>query len=1071
MNLVERVFGTHSDRELKLIYPIVNKIEKLRPQMQAMSDEELRDQTRKFKERLAKGETLDDILPEAFATVREAAKRTLNMEHYPVQLIGGIVLHQGRIAEMKTGEGKTLVSTCPAYLNALAGKGVQIVTVNDYLAKRDAEWMGQVHEFLGLKVGVVLNSMNTEERKAAYNCDITYVTNNELGFDYLRDNMAIYKEQMVLRDLDYCIIDEVDSVLIDEARTPLIISGQSGKSTKLYEVCDVLARQLVRGEESGEFNKLNAIMGEEITETGDFIVNEKDKVVNLTEEGVHKVEQFFHIENLADPENLEIQHNIILALRANYLMFRDKDYVVKDDEVLIVDEFTGRIMPGRRYSDGLHQAIEAKEHVKVKRESKTLATITFQNFFNKFRKKAGMTGTAQTEEKEFRNIYEMDVIVIPTNKPVIRKDLDDAVYKTKKEKFRAVVEEIVRAHEKGQPVLVGTITIETSEMLSQMLRRRGVPHKVLNAKFHELEAEIVAGAGVHGAVTIATNMAGRGTDIKLDDEARALGGLKIIGTERHESRRIDNQLRGRSGRQGDPGESRFYISLEDDLMRLFGSEKLMSMFNALGVPENEQIEHKMLSSAIEKAQKKIETNNYGIRENLLKYDEVSNEQREVIYAERMQVLNGENMRGVIMKMLTDIVEGAVDMSIGDEQSPEKWNFKELNELLLPIIPLKPVELNDEIRGMKKDQLKHALKEAATKLYEAKEAEFPDGEQIREVERVVLLKVIDNKWMSHIDDMEQLRQGIGLQAYGQRDPLVEYKMSAYEMFDDMTSAIREDTKAIFTETLGNPNSNVADLEKLAEIAHRHKIPLVVDSTFATPYLVRPIEHGADIVIHSATKFIGGHGTALGGVIIDSGKFDWKDSGKYPWISESNPSYHGVSFTEAVPQAAFAGYVRAVLLRDTGATLSPFHAFLLLQGLETLSLRVERHVENSLKIVNYLEAHPQVETVHHPSLESEPTHDLYEKYFPQGGGSVFTFDIKGDAETAQRFIDNLPIFSLLANVADVKSLVIHPATTTHSQCTPEELTEQGIRQNTIRLSVGIEKAEDLIAALETAFETIS
>ena len=792
MNLVERVFGTHSDRELKLIYPIVNKIEKLRPQMQAMSDAELRDQTRKFKERLAKGETLDDILPEAFATVREAAKRTLNMEHYPVQLIGGIVLHQGRIAEMKTGEGKTLVSTCPAYLNALAGKGVQIVTVNDYLAKRDAEWMGQVHEFLGLKVGVVLNSMNTEERKAAYNCDITYVTNNELGFDYLRDNMAIYKEQMVLRDLDYCIIDEVDSILIDEARTPLIISGQSGKSTKLYEVCDVLARQLVRGEESGEFNKLNAIMGEEITETGDFIVNEKDKVVNLTEEGVHKVEQFFHIENLADPENLEIQHNIILALRANYLMFRDKDYVVKDDEVLIVDEFTGRIMPGRRYSDGLHQAIEAKEHVKVKRESKTLATITFQNFFNKFRKKAGMTGTALTEEKEFRNIYEMDVIVIPTNKPVIRKDLDDAVYKTKKEKFRAVVEEIVRAHEKGQPVLVGTITIETSEMLSQMLRRRGVPHKVLNAKFHELEAEIVAGAGVHGAVTIATNMAGRGTDIKLDDEARALGGLKIIGTERHESRRIDNQLRGRSGRQGDPGESRFYISLEDDLMRLFGSEKLMSMFNALGVPENEQIEHKMLSSAIEKAQKKIETNNYGIRENLLKYDEVSNEQREVIYAERMQVLNGENMRGVIMKMLTDIVEGAVDMSIGDEQSPEKWNFKELNELLLPIIPLKPVELNDEIRGMKKDQLKHALKEAATKLYEAKEAEFPDGEQIREVERVVLLKVIDNKWMSHIDDMEQLRQGIGLQAYGQRDPLVEYKMSAYEMFDDMTSAIREDT---------------------------------------------------------------------------------------------------------------------------------------------------------------------------------------------------------------------------------------------------------------------------------------
>ena len=795
MNLVEKVFGTHSERELKLIYPIIDKIEKLRPEMQKMSDEELKDQTRKFKERLAAGETLDDLLPEAFATVREAAKRTLKMEHYPVQLIGGIVLHQGRIAEMKTGGGKTLVSTCPAYLNALSGKGVQIVTVNDYLAKRDAEWMGQVHEFLGLKVGVVLNSMTSEERKAAYNCDITYVTNNELGFDYLRDNMAIYKEQMVLRDLDYCIIDEVDSVLIDEARTPLIISGQSGKSTKLYEVCDVLARQLTRGEESGEFNKFNAIMGEEIEEIGDFIVNEKDKVVNLTAEGVKKVEQFFHIENLADPENLEIQHNIILALRANYMMFRDKDYVVKDDEVLIVDEFTGRIMPGRRYSDGLHQAIEAKEHVNVRRESRTLATITFQNFFNKFRKKAGMTGTAQTEEREFRNIYGMDVIVIPTNRPVVRKDLEDAVYKTKKEKFHAVVEEIVKAHEKGQPVLVGTITIETSEMLSHMLKKRGVPHKVLNAKFHELEAEIVAEAGVHGAVTIATNMAGRGTDIKLDDESKALGGLKIIGTERHESRRIDNQLRGRSGRQGDPGESRFYLSLEDDLMRLFGSDKLMSMFNALGVPENEQIEHKMLSTAIEKAQKKIETNNYGIRENLLKYDEVMNEQREVIYAERLQVLNGENMRDVIMKMLNDIVEGAVDMSIGDEQSADKWNFKELNELILPIIPLKPLELNDEIRHMKKDELKHALKEKATKFYEAKEAEFPDAEQIREIERVVLLKVIDNKWMSHIDDMDQLRQGIGLQAYGQRDPLVEYKMSGYEMFEDMSSAIREDTVRI------------------------------------------------------------------------------------------------------------------------------------------------------------------------------------------------------------------------------------------------------------------------------------
>ncbi len=796
MNLIEKMFGTHSERELKMIYPIVSKIEAMRPDMMALSDEQLRDRTRVFKERLAGGETLDDILPEAFATVREAARRTLNMEHYPVQLIGGIVLHQGRIAEMKTGEGKTLVSTAPAYLNALAGKGVHIVTVNDYLAKRDAEWMGSVHEFLGLTVGVVLNSMSSEERKKAYACDITYVTNNELGFDYLRDNMAIYKEQMVLRELDYAIIDEVDSVLIDEARTPLIISGQSGKSTKLYEVCDILARQLERGEASGEFTKMNAIMGEDITETGDYVVNEKDKVVNLTEAGVKKVEDFFHIENLADPENLEIQHNIILALRANNLMFRDKDYVVKDDEVLIVDEFTGRIMPGRRYSDGLHQAIEAKEHVNVRRESKTLATITFQNFFNKFRKKAGMTGTALTEEKEFRNTYGMDAIEIPTNKPIARVDLNDVVYKTKKEKFAAVVEDVVQAYEKGQPVLVGTITIETSELLSKMLKRKGIPHKVLNAKFHELEAEIVAEAGVHKAVTIATNMAGRGTDIKLDEKSKELGGLKIIGTERHESRRIDNQLRGRSGRQGDPGESRFYISLEDDLMRLFGSERLMDMFNALGVPEGEQIEHKMLSNAIEKAQKKIENNNYGIRENLLKYDEVANEQREVIYAERRKVLDGDNMRDVILKMVTDIVEHAVDMAIPDDASADTWEIKELNDLLLPIIPLEPVVLTDEQKNsMKKNELKHTLKEAAIKLYEAKEAQFPDSEQIREVERVILLKVIDNKWMSHIDDMEQLRQGIGLQAYGQRDPLVEYKMSAYEMFDGMTAAVKEDTVRI------------------------------------------------------------------------------------------------------------------------------------------------------------------------------------------------------------------------------------------------------------------------------------
>ena len=796
MNVFSKVFGTRSQREVKRIMPLVEKTESYQSQMQQLTDEQLRDKTREYKKRLAEGATLDDLLPEAFATVREAAKRVLGMEHYRVQIIGGIILHQGRIAEMKTGEGKTLVSTLPAYLNALEGKGVHIVTVNDYLAKRDAEWMGKVHEFLGLTVGVVLNDMKPEERRAAYGCDITYVTNNELGFDYLRDNMVIYKEQLVQRDLHYCIIDEIDSVLIDEARTPLIISGQSGKSTKLYEVCDVLARQLERGTVSKEFSKIDAIMGEEIEETGDFVVDEKDKVVNLTEQGVKKVEEYFHIDNLADPENLEIQHNIILALRANNLMFRDKDYVVKDDEVLIVDEFTGRIMPGRRYSDGLHQAIEAKEHVNVRRESRTLATITFQNFFNKFAKKAGMTGTALTEEKEFRNIYGMDVIVIPTNRPVIRKDLDDAVYKTKKEKYNAVVEEVVKAHEKGQPVLVGTITIETSELLSKMLTKKGIPHKVLNAKFHELEAEIVADAGIHGSVTIATNMAGRGTDIKLDQESKDLGGLKIIGTERHESRRIDNQLRGRSGRQGDPGESRFYLSLEDDLLRLFGSERLMHMFEAMGVPEGEQIEHKMLSNAIEKAQMKIEGNNYGIREQLLKFDEVNNEQREVIYKERRKVLDGDNMRDLVLKMITDIVENAVDMSVSDEDTAEKWDLTELNNLLLPIIPLKSVVLTDEQKkSMKKNELKHTLKEAAIKLYETKEAEFPEPEQIREIERVVLLKVIDNKWMSHLDDMDALREGIGLQAYGQRDPVVEYKMQGYELYEAMMAAIQEETVRI------------------------------------------------------------------------------------------------------------------------------------------------------------------------------------------------------------------------------------------------------------------------------------
>ena len=819
MGFINKIFGTHSQHELKRIKPIVDKILGMREQWVALSDEELQHKTVEFKERLAKGETLDDILPEAFATVREASRRVLGEEHYPVQLTGGIVLHQGRIAEMRTGEGKTNVAALPSYLNALAGEGVHVVTVNDYLAQRDAENEGKVHRFLGLTVGCVLNSMNNDERRAAYNCDITYVTNNELGFDYLRDNMVVYKEQLVMRGLHFAIIDEVDSILIDEARTPLIISGQSGKSTKLYEVCDILAKRLEKGEASAEFSKMNALMGEEITETGDFVVSEKDKTINLTERGVQKVEQFFHIDNLADAENLEIQHNMIMALKANYMMFRDQDYVVKDDEILIVDEFTGRIMPGRRYSDGLHQAIEAKEHVKVKRESKTLATITFQNFFNKFDKKCGMTGTALTEEREFRNIYGMDVVEIPTNKPIARIDHQDAVYKTKKEKYKAVCDEVEETYKKGQPVLVGTVNIDTSELLSGMLKRRGIPHNVLNAKYHELEAQIVAGAGVHGSVTIATNMAGRGAENKLDEESRKLGGLKIIGTERHESRRIDNQLRGRSGRQGDPGESRFYISLEDDLMRLFGSEKIMSMFNALGVQDGEQIEHKMLTSAIEKAQKKIEGNNYGIRENVLKYDEVMNEQREIIYKERRQVLDGESMKDVILKMIRDIVSQVVDRTISDEQAPEDWDFTQLNIELRSIIPLTEyMPSADETKNMKKAALKETLTEMALQAYADKESEFPDPESMREAERVVLLKTIDRKWMDHIDDMDQLRQGIGLQAYAQRDPLNEYKMAGYDMFNEMMASIREDTvKMMFRVKVEKPEER----EQVAKVTGTNK----------------------------------------------------------------------------------------------------------------------------------------------------------------------------------------------------------------------------------------------------------
>lgn len=792
MGLLNKVIGTHSEREVRRVISTVNKIEALEPEMEQLSDEQLKEKTTEFKKRLSEGETLDDILPEAYAVVREASKRTIGLRHFRVQLIGGVILHQGRITEMRTGEGKTLVSTLPAYLNALEGKGVHIVTVNDYLAKRDAEWMGQIHEFLGLTVGVILNSMDNDERREAYNCDITYATNNELGFDYLRDNMVIYKEQLVQRELNYAIVDEVDSVLIDEARTPLIISGSSGKSTKIYEACDNLVRQLKRGTEK-ELSKMDLIMKEDSNETGDYVANEKEKTVNLTEQGVKKVERFFHLENLADPENLEIQHCVNLSLRAHALMHLDKDYVVKDDQVLIVDEFTGRIMPGRRYSDGLHQAIEAKEHVKVKRESKTLATITFQNFFNKYKKKCGMTGTALTEEKEFREIYGMDVVEVPTNLPVQRIDQEDAVYKTKKEKLNAIVDEIIASHEKGQPVLVGTITIDSSEELSQMLRKRGIPHKVLNAKFHEMEAEIVADAGLAGAVTIATNMAGRGTDIKLGEGVKEVGGLKIIGTERHESRRIDNQLRGRAGRQGDPGESRFYISLEDDLMRLFGSQNLMQMFNSLGIPEGEQIQHKMLSKAIERAQKKIEGNNYGIRKNLLEYDQVNNEQREIIYAERRKVLDGDNMRDTIISMIEDLVEKYVNAVIGDDQSPDDWDLNELNEILIPMIPMEPVTLSDYAEdNLTKSGLIQDLKEKALRLYESKEAEFPEAEQIREIERVIILKVTDSRWMDHIDDMDQLRQGIGLQAFGQRDPVVEYRLQGYDMFNEMTESIREET---------------------------------------------------------------------------------------------------------------------------------------------------------------------------------------------------------------------------------------------------------------------------------------
>jgi len=799
MSLVEKIFGNYSEKEIKKINPVVDKVLSYSDAMEKLTDDELRAKTTEFRERYKNGETLDDLLPEAYAAVREGAGRSIGMKHFRVQLIGGVVMHQGRIAEMKTGEGKTLVATLPAYLNAIAGEGVHVVTVNDYLAKRDSEWMGQVYKFMGLTVGVILNSMNSTERREMYGCDITYGTNNEYGFDYLRDNMVVRKEDMVQRGLKFAIIDEVDSVLIDEARTPLIISGSGTKSTQLYSIADSFVKGLKKGRIVNEEEALNPILKEELVEEGDFVVDEKAKTANLTQQGVAKAEKFFKLENLSDPENLEILHHINNALKANYQMALDKDYVVKDNEVLIVDEFTGRILPGRRYSDGLHQAIEAKEGVEVQRESRTLATITFQNFFNKYNKKCGMTGTAQTEEAEFRNIYNMDVVVIPTNVPVIRKDMTDIVYKTERAKFKAVADDIERTHEKGQPVLVGTVTIEKSEELSKLLKKRGIPHQVLNAKFHEKEAEIVALAGQKSAVTIATNMAGRGTDIKLGEGVTELGGLKIIGTERHESRRIDNQLRGRSGRQGDPGESRFYISLEDDLMRLFGGDKTKKIIDTLGIDEDEPIEHSMLGKAIENAQKKVEGNNFATRKHLLEYDQVMNEQREIIYGERRRVLYGENLRDSVLAMIKEIITHAAEKYIGEVEYAEEWNMTGFNEYLCPIIPIAPVILNEEdYKTINKAILIDETYEKAVKLYEAKEAEINATDEsgaedrMREIERVIMLRVIDSKWMDHIDDVEQMRQGIGLHAYAQRDPLIEYKYISYDMFNELSYNIQQDT---------------------------------------------------------------------------------------------------------------------------------------------------------------------------------------------------------------------------------------------------------------------------------------
>ncbi|MEG2337944.1 MAG: preprotein translocase subunit SecA, partial [Clostridium sp.] len=770
MNFFRKLFGSYSDKEVKRIQPIVDQIEALDESMKSLTDEELKAKTAEFKERLANGETLDDILVEAFAVVREAAYRVLNMKHYNVQLIGGIVLHQGRIAEMRTGEGKTLVATTAAYLNALSGKGVHVVTVNDYLARRDSEEMGQVYEFLGLTTGVIIHGLDASERRAAYNADITYGTNNEFGFDYLRDNMVIFKEERVQRPLNFAIVDEVDSILIDEARTPLIISGEGDKSTHLYSYADGFVKTLTREE--------------------DFTVDEKQRGILMTDKGVEKAEKFFSLDNYADPENMEIQHHVIQALKAHNLMQRDIDYVVRDGEIIIVDEFTGRLMDGRRYSDGLHQAIEAKEGVKIERESKTLATITFQNYFRIYNKISGMTGTAQTEEAEFREIYGLDVVVIPTNKPVQRDDFADIVYKTEKAKFNAIVDDIVEISKTGQPMLVGTISIEKSELLSSMLKRRGVKHQVLNAKHHEKEAEIISHAGEKGMVTIATNMAGRGTDIKLGEGAEPAGGLMIIGTERHESRRIDNQLRGRSGRQGDRGASRFYISLEDDLMRLFGSERIKDVTEKLGLADDEPIESKMVSNAIEQAQKRVEGNNFDVRKNVLQYDNVMNKQRQIIYGQRSQVLEGENFKEHITEMIRGVVDAAVDAHLPANVNEDQWDYEGLIKYLSDVAYIDSLMDVEEAKKLSRSELTTVINDKMDEIYAAKEEEI--GENIREIERVVLLRVVDTKWMDHIDAMDKLKQGIGLRAYRQKDPAVEYRFEGMNMFEEMIFAIKEDT---------------------------------------------------------------------------------------------------------------------------------------------------------------------------------------------------------------------------------------------------------------------------------------